>query len=147
MSILDLQDADAALTAIREADLIWFSGGNQNRLMSFLSQNGLIEAIRARYEHGATVGGTSAGAAVMSRIMLTGIPVDVSAGACKTADGLGLWDGVIVDQHYFRRLRFSRLLDAVLGHHDKVGVGIDESTAVIVRTANTSRSWAPATSW
>ena len=128
VTVLDLDDPKAALEAIKQADLIWMSGGSQNRLMQQLSRGGLVEAIRDRFLHGATVGGTSAGAAVMSRIMLTrkGTPVPV------LDEGLGLWPDVIVDQHYLRRHRFARLLDAVLNHPEKVGVGIDERTAVVV---------------
>ncbi|HEV3260783.1 MAG TPA: hypothetical protein VG013_28270 [Gemmataceae bacterium] len=47
--------------------------------------------------------------------------------------GLGLCTDVIVDQHYIRRSRFNRLLAAVLDHPDKLGAGIDESTAVVVQ--------------
>src|SRR5439155_23992340 len=74
-----------------------------------------------------------AGAAVMSQIMLTGDSVVGSlTDGIKTGEGLGLWSGVIIDQHYLRRARFNRLLNAVLDHPECVGVGIDECTAVIV---------------
>jgi len=127
VTILNLNDRNAALEAIKTADLIWMSGGSQDRLMQALSQPGLGQAIRDRFLHGATVAGTSAGAAVMSAIMLSRkgpIPV--------LEDGLGLWPDVIVDQHYLRRHRGTRLLDAVLHHPEKLGVGIDEATAVLV---------------
>src|SRR6266436_5117177 len=61
-----------------------------------------------------TGGGTSAGAAVMSLIMLIGENDlgRVTDDAVRTAEGLGLWPDVIIDQHYLRRLRFNRLLSA-----------------------------------
>jgi cyanophycinase len=122
-------DRQAALREVREADIIWFGGGSQNLLMDRLTRLDLVEAIRERYRMGAVVGGTSAGAAVMSAIMLTG-----ARGPGRTeAVGLGLWPEVIVDQHYLARQRRPRLLAALKGHPRLLGVGIDEGTAVIVR--------------
>ncbi len=118
-----------ALREVRAADVIWFGGGSQNVLMDRLTRLDLVEAIRERYRSGAVVGGTSAGAAVMSEVMLTGSRV---AGRTE-ASGLGLWPDVIVDQHYLARQRRPRLLEALKGHPRLLGVGIDEGTAVLVR--------------
>jgi cyanophycinase len=118
--------------AVREvgaADVIWFGGGSQNVLMDRLTSLDLVAAVRERYRAGAVVGGTSAGAAVMSAVMLTGSRVR----GRTEADGLGLWPGVIVDQHYLARKRRPRLLEALEGHPRLVGIGIDEGTAVLVR--------------
>src|SRR5205814_5842641 len=91
--------------------------------------------IRARHAAGVVVGGTSAGAAILSAVMLTGDAdlKSVSRGKTITAPGLGLWPDVIVDQHFLARQRGNRLISAVLDHPALVGVGIDESTAVVVR--------------
>ena len=95
------------------------------------------------------VGGTSAGAAVMSTPMLTGDenhpggerpPAKDSSDAYMTiarenvvtAQGFSLLPGAIVDQHLLRRRRSNRLVSLVLEHPDLVGVGIDESTALEV---------------
>ncbi len=118
-----------AVREVKAADVIWFGGGSQNVLMDRLTRLDLIEVIRERYRGGAVVGGTSAGAAVMSAVMLTG---SRERGHTE-GDGLGLWPEVIVDQHYLARQRRPRLLEAVQGHPRLVGVGIDEGTAVIVR--------------
>jgi cyanophycinase len=134
VAVLNAKDKKAALAEIKDADLIWIPGGSQSQLMGILKRQGLVEAIRRRFEQGATVGGTSAGAAVMSVAMLTGDSRTdcLTADAAKMADGLGLWPNVIVDQHYLRRCRFNRLLSAVLTHPENVGIGIDECTAVVV---------------
>jgi cyanophycinase len=131
---LVMTDLPAARQAIQAASLIWFPGGDQNRLMKALDGTGLPELIARRYQDGAVVGGTSAGAAVLSAIMLTGDAdlQSITAGATKTAPGLGLWPDVIVDQHFLKRQRHSRLISLVLEHSTLVGVGIDERTAVIV---------------
>jgi cyanophycinase len=135
VSVLDPSDPVAAVKSVQQADLIWMPGGDQNRLMKVLSPTGVPEAIRKRFQAGAVVGGTSAGAAVLSQIMITGeAELDrIRRGATQTAEGLALWRRAIVDQHFVKRQRFNRLLSAVMDRPDLVGVGVDESTAAIVR--------------
>jgi len=135
---------------------IWFGGGDQSRLTAALLHTPVEDAIRARYRAGAVVGGTSAGAAVMSTPMLTGDekhpggarpPAKDSSDAYMTiardnvvtAEGFALLPGAIVDQHFVRRRRNNRLLSLVLENPDRVGVGIDESTAVEVDPDGTWR--------
>jgi cyanophycinase len=131
---VSLTDHAAAIRAVEEATLIWFPGGDQNRLMKAFAETGVPEAIRRRYREGATVGGTSAGAAVMSGIMITGDAdlQSITAGATKTSEGLGLWPEVIFDQHFLKRQRQNRLMSLVLENPQRVGIGIDEQTAVLV---------------
>jgi Cyanophycinase and related exopeptidases len=104
-------------------------------------------AIHARYSAGAVVGGTSAGAAVMSTPMITGDErhpggarpdttdafKTIARDNIITSDGFALIQGAIIDQHFLRRKRHNRLVSAVLEHPDLLGVGIDESTALLVR--------------
>jgi cyanophycinase len=127
-------NADAAIKAVSEATLIWFPGGDQNRLTAAMEKTGVPEAIRNRYLGGATVAGTSAGAAVMSKIMITGDAdlQSITVGATKIAPGLGLSEKIIFDQHFLKRQRQNRLIGLVLEHPDYVGIGIDEQTAVVV---------------
>ncbi len=131
---LALTDLAAAKRLVEAASLIWFTGGDQVKLMKALDGTGIPEIIARRYREGAVVGGKSAGAAVMSAIMLTGDAdlQSITAGATKTLPGLGLWPGVIVDQHFLKRQRQNRLMSLVLEHPELVGVGIDEDTAVVV---------------
>jgi cyanophycinase len=127
-------DPDAK-AALERATLIWMPGGDQNRFMKTIDGTGLDEVIRSAYQKGAVVGGTSAGAAVLSEKMISGDAELTSLASGKTilARGLGLWPGGIVDQHFLRRQRNNRLLSAVLDNPGMVGVGIDEATAVILR--------------
>jgi cyanophycinase len=131
---ISFDDRAAARAALNEATLIWMPGGDQNRFMKTIEGTGLDEIIRARYRAGAVVGGTSAGAAVLSAVMITGDAdlQSVTSGRTATAPGLGLWREAIVDQHFLKRQRQNRLISAVIDHPDLVGVGIDEGTAVIV---------------
>lgn len=132
--VADTKDPEAAIRLVREATFIWFPGGDQNRLMKAFENTGIPDAIRARHAGGALVGGTSAGAAVMSRVMITGEAdlQSITAGKTETAPGLALIPRAIVDQHFLKRQRDNRLISAVLDHPDLVGVGIDEATAIFV---------------
>jgi L-asparaginase / beta-aspartyl-peptidase len=124
-SILKLDDPDQARRQIGQADGIWFGGGQQNRLMDQLEAAGVASTFRSRLQNGVTFGGSSAGAAVQSDLMIAGdaLPID---------RGLALWPEVIVDQHFVARRRFNRSLRTVMEHPEKFGVGIGESTAVLV---------------
>lgn len=118
----------------------WFSGGDQNLVGDKIVGTPLQALIRARYEAGAAVGGTSAGAAIMSRIMLTGEDrhgrealSEFGPGAYRTREGMGfLPEGVIVDQHFLRRGRENRLFSLLMEHPGHLGLGIDEATALVV---------------
>jgi cyanophycinase len=128
-------DRAAARAFLERATLIWMPGGDQNRFMKAIEGTGLDEVIRARHRAGIAVGGTSAGAAVLAEYMFTGDAdlTSLTAGATVTAKGLALWPGALIDQHFLKRQRDNRLISAVFDHPTLVGVGIDESTAVIVR--------------
>jgi cyanophycinase len=125
---------------------VWFCGGDQARLTGVIAGTASIRAIHARYQAGAVVGGTSAGAAIMSDSMITGDqtpPGDttgyygdeypsVARHRIEVIPGLGFLHGAIVDQHFIRRERHNRLMSAVLERPSLLGVGIDESTAIEV---------------
>jgi cyanophycinase len=131
----DFADVAATRAGLERATLIWIPGGSQSRFMDAIRGTGLVDLIRARHRAGVLVGGTSAGAAVLSRVMITGDAdlQNIMAGKTVAGEGLGLWPEVIVDQHFLQRQRANRLVSAVLDQPSLVGVGIDEGTAVVVR--------------
>ncbi len=129
---------------LAHAGAIWFTGGDQARILAALvapdgRETPMLEAIRARHRAGAVVGGTSAGAAIMSDPMLTGgDPVAAVAPgrgeAVTTGRGLGFLRGATVDQHFDARNRLPRLL-AVLADRPqraRLGFGIAEDTALVI---------------
>lgn len=135
VALINPKQAVASVKLIREANLIWMPGGLQGVFMNSIEGTGIAEAVRTRYRAGAIVGGTSAGAAVMSRKMIGGRSDLDSLRFGSTpflVDGLGLWPEVIVDQHFLQKGRFNRLALAVVEFPNLVGVGIDEETAAIV---------------
>jgi len=119
---------------------IFFSGGDQCRLTDMLLGTTFLERIKEIYWKGGVVGGTSAGAAVMSAIMITGdeaINKDnnnlfpfIKKGNVITEEGFGFIDFAIIDQHFIQRKRENRLINLVI-EHNLTGIGIDESTAII----------------
>ena len=129
------EDRAAARVSIERATLIWMPGGDQNRFMKAIEGTGIDDVIRARHQAGVTVGGTSAGAAVLAGEMFTGDAdlKSLTAGATVTARGLALLPAILIDQHFLKRQRGNRLISAVFDHPSLVGVGIDESTAIVVR--------------
>ena len=140
-------DADSVVKLIDGATGIWFNGGDQARLTAQLQGSATLRAIHERYHNGAVIGGTSAGAAIMSDTMITGnqhfpglaAPVDsgnsssrIGRNTMEIIPGLGFLHGAIVDQHFIRRQRENRLISVVLERPTLVGVGIDEGTALRV---------------
>ena len=103
---------------------IWFSGGKQTRLIDMYAGTKVEEETVRLLARGGVVGGTSAGTAIASKVMLV---------YDELRTGFDFLPGTIVDQHFFVRKRTDRLRHAVTMHPDRVGFGIDERTALIVR--------------
>jgi len=136
----------ASLTPINLATGIFFTGGNQNKLMKAIFDLGLKEILRWSYDRGVAFAGTSAGTAIMSSRMLTGESDLTTIDASKTilAEGLGLLpQEIIVDQHFIVRQRFNRLAGLVLNQENAYGIGIDEGTALQVINGRTARVIGP----
>jgi cyanophycinase len=144
--IIDKGDTNSEAIAeqLKQFSGYWFSGGDQSRLASLLVGTKALETIDRRYREGAVIGGTSAGASVMSSMMLTGRwrkatnseeeeVLNIARGMKEVAKGFGIFKGAIVDQHFMYRARYNRLISAVLDHPELIGVGIDEETALLVR--------------
>ena len=143
-------NTDSVAHLLDGATGVWFLGGDQVTLLKALKGTKTEQAIHRMYANGAVIGGTSAGAAVMSSTMLTGDErhpggvrpvIDTSsAGAWMTiardnivtTPGFGFISNAIVDQHFLRRKRNNRLISLVLEQPVHLGVGIDESTVLVV---------------
>ncbi len=134
----DAGRADLTAAAAR-AKGVFFAGGDQVRITKALLDTQVGLAIDAAFQGGAAVGGTSAGTACQSALMITGEGdfKAVRASVVELTRGLGYFRGVVVDQHFIARQRLNRLLSVVLEHPDLVGVGIDEDTAVWVKPDGT----------
>lgn len=114
---------------------IFVTGGNQLRLTTILGGTPVARAIRKANAHGVTVGGTSAGAAILSEHMIAyGAEGNTPhAGAVTLVPGFGLTNRIMIDQHFRQRDRLGRLLTALAYNRFAVGVGLDEDTAAFDR--------------
>jgi len=134
----------AWIDSLLKAKLIYISGGDQNKFMSIVLNTEIHVAVKQAYKNGATIAGTSAGAAVMSKIMISGnekkYPIytgnyqTIEANNIELAEGLGLLENCIIDQHFIRRMRMNRLITVALENPNLFCIGIDESTALVATT-------------
>ncbi|ABW19643.1 cyanophycinase [Alkaliphilus oremlandii] len=117
-----------------EVSCIFFVGGDQLRISSILGGTEFHKHIQECIEDGVIVAGTSAGASMMSEVMVVEGEEEDAPRKCtlKMAPGMGFLEGVIIDQHFNQRGRIGRLLGAVAQNPNVIGLGIDEDTAIIV---------------
>lgn len=122
------------LERLEQASGIFFTGGNQLRLTTLLGGTPVAKLIRVRNAHGVTVGGTSAGASILSEHMIAfgDEGSSVISGSVRLAPGLGLTNRFIIDQHFRQRDRLGRLLTALAYNPFAVGIGLDEDTAAFI---------------
>jgi cyanophycinase len=134
------------LDSLRNAKLIFITGGDQSLFMGVARDTPIEDAIEYAFAQGSLIGGTSAGAAVMSEIMITGDQKNAAEyestydkmwkGNGIYAQGLGLIQGAIIDQHFVARSRYNRLFSAMCDYPGNMGIGIDEETAILVEGGN-----------
>ena len=122
------------LERLQQATGIFFTGGNQLRLTTLLGGTPVAKLIRVRNAHGVTVGGTSAGASILSEHMIAfgDEGSSVISGSVRLAPGLGLTNRFIIDQHFRQRDRLGRLLTALAYNPFAIGIGLDEDTAAFI---------------
>ena len=120
---------------VEQATGVFFTGGSQLRITQILGGTEIDDVLHRRYEEeGLVVAGTSAGAAMMSHIMIAGGKPETAYhfGAVELAPGMDFIGGVLIDQHFEQRGRLRRLLAAVAQYPRDLGIGIDEDTAIVV---------------
>jgi cyanophycinase len=129
----DCQEA-GRLERLQQATGIFFTGGNQLRLTTLLGGTPVAKLIRAQNARGVTVGGTSAGASILSEHMIAYGDDGATAisGSVRLAPGLGLTNRFIIDQHFRERDRLGRLITALAYNPFAVGLGLDEDTAAFI---------------
>lgn len=118
---------------LEKADVVFFSGGDQLRLTALLAGTPFLSAVRQLHKQGAVIGGTSAGGAALSDLMVYG---GVSQKAEKKGEvlltsGFRFIDRVAFDTHFLNRARLPRLLNIVASNPEILGIGMDEDTGVI----------------
>ncbi|MCB9562515.1 MAG: cyanophycinase [Kofleriaceae bacterium] len=119
---------------LEQATGIFLTGGDQLRLSTILGGTPIAKLLRSQNARGVSIGGTSAGAAILSEHMIAfgtegATPL---AGAAVLAPGFGLTNRVIIDQHFRQRDRLGRLLSALAYNPFATGLGLDEDTAAFL---------------
>ena len=128
-------EANAAKTIkiLERVDGVFFTGGDQQRISAIVGGSRVGVWLRQKCDQGLVIAGTSAGAAMMSSIMILGGSDKVtSTSAVALGPGLGFLPGVVIDMHFSERRRLPRLLAAVARFPHDLGIGVDEDTALIV---------------
>jgi cyanophycinase len=124
---------------LKEATGVFITGGNQLRLVTVVGATKLEDALVSAHDRGAVVGGTSAGASAVAAHM---VAFGRSGASPKhrmihLSAGLGLVQGIVVDQHFEQRGRWGRLLAAVALSPRLLGIGLDEDTAAVIHADRT----------
>lgn len=137
------EPAKQRIDSLENARLIYISGGSQKKFMEVVLNTSIYAAIHDAFENGATIAGTSAGAAVMSKKMITGDEFKhpeytgdfrtIEAENMEIVEGLGLLNNAIIDQHFIWRMRMNRLITVAIEHPEETCIGIDESTAILLK--------------
>jgi len=135
-------DDEANLEKMDWANAVFFLGGDQSDLTRDMLGTKLLDKVFDIYNNGGVVGGSSAGAAVMSEVMITGNElvnkdstvsfVTIEKGNVEVKTGFGFLKNAIVDQHFLKRKRHNRTIAALIEHPNLFGIAIDESTGIIV---------------
>ncbi len=131
---LDATKRARTIEQLKTATAVFFSGGDQNRIMDVLADTELLKTLRDKYAAGMPFGGTSAGAAAFSDPMMTGdADLKILNGSkVGVRKGLGLIPNVMFDQHFLVRQRHNRLFGFLMQNPAYLGIGIDEDNAVLI---------------
>lgn len=122
-------EAHGLLEALKKADAVFFSGGDQSKLGAVFGGSAFLASLASR-EGDIVIAGTSAGAAAMSSLMITG---GAPEGPVTSGAGLGLTPDIVFDTHFSERGRLLRLFAMSAQDSRKTGVGLDENTAIVLK--------------
>lgn len=124
--------------AIQDAEIIFFMGGDQLKLSLTFIGTQCMDAINKKFQEGGIIAGTSAGAAAISKQMIYGKKAHGGKGAQVVLyEGLGFSEDLIVDMHFTERNRLARLFAMVAQNPTRIGLGVDEDTAAILKADGT----------
>ncbi|MBI5758427.1 MAG: cyanophycinase [Planctomycetales bacterium] len=123
----DRADEESFVKPLREATGVWFTGGNQAVLSDTYLGTRTETELRSLLAREGVIGGISAGAAVMSQVMIRG-----GGDQAEIGEGFGFLPGAVIDQHFLVRNRQARLMSVLEKNPNLFGLGIDEGSALII---------------
>ncbi len=116
---------------IRKATAVWFSGGEQSWLANLYAGTETETRLQELLDRGGIIGGTSAGAAIMTKVM-----IQEGRTVPKLCRGMDLLKDSVIDQHFFYRNRMQRLTKTLKMEPNLIGFGVDEGTALFVQVSS-----------
>ena len=129
-------DEKQYIERLKKCHVVFFTGGDQLRISSILGGTLFLETIINKYyAEECIIAGTSAGAAAMSQTMIFGgeSAEALIKGSVNVTAGIGLVQNVIIDSHFIKRGRFSRLMELITSSPGHIGIGLGEDTGIIIR--------------
>lgn len=139
VNYLDIRRSEEAdrqlyLELVNDAELIFFTGGDQVKLAKVFLGTKLFQLIKKRYlNERLHIAGTSAGAAVQSKTLIyDGDDFGFHKGAVKSAEGFGFLPNLTVDTHFMNRNRIPRLAQFLSSGESKKGIGVSEDSAAMI---------------
>lgn len=144
--VMDIQspkeaDDDRMLERLEKAEGVFFTGGDQSRILDALHKTRFLEILKERYQNEHfVIAGTSAGCAAMSGYMIKGGTTEgaLNKGEIRLTTGLGLIEGVVFDTHFTERGRFARLMNIVATNPNLLCLGYAEDTAAVISNGKIS---------
>ena len=132
VSILHTRDRAISMAAdfsvpLKTATVVWISGGSQQRIADAYLDTPVEKELFQLIQRGGLIGGSSAGAAIQTKVMISG-----GKNPPEITTGFDLLPGAILDQHFLKRSRLGRLIQAVEMHPNLIGLGIEEDTAILI---------------
>lgn len=144
INVFDIRDSRETnepgyLEKIDNADLVFFTGGDQLRLTRILLNGKLLGRIKERFLYeGLTIAGTSAGASAAANPMtFDGDNQGLIKGAVKFDEGFGFIENITIDTHFVARGRLGRLTQFLCNGYTQKGIGIGENTSITIKPDNT----------
>ncbi len=128
-----MADSEAFAAAIKKATGIWFRGGRQWKLADAYLNTRAQKAFNEVLNNGGVIGGTSAGATIQGSFMVRGDTKGNTLMIGDHTEGLDFIHKVAIDQHHLKRNRVFDMVDVIKKYPDLLGIGLDESTAIVVQ--------------
>jgi cyanophycinase len=129
-----IADTKEFAAPIKNARAVWFEGGRQWRLVDSYLGTQTEKELYALLERGGVIGGSSAGATIQGSYLVRGAREGNTVMMAEGYEqGLGFLRGVAVDQHLLKRKRENDMLQVIAAHPGLLGIGLDESTAIVVK--------------
>ncbi|MFN9719521.1 MAG: cyanophycinase [Planctomycetota bacterium] len=129
--------SDEFQSAMKEATAVWFGGGRQWHFVDAYEGTGAVELFRDVLRRGGVIGGSSAGATIQGEFLVRGHPLGNTVMMAEGYEqGFAFFPGTAIDQHFSQRRRQPDLIPVIQRYPGLLGIGIDESTAIVVSGCN-----------